>query len=70
MVIVVQKWIFDVEKGDISTMVGLGRSKICTNSQRLYARYLPSKNNIVAQKIWRGENSNERINRGLQRDEY
>ncbi len=43
MVIVVQKWIFDVEKGDISTMFDLGELKICTNSQRLYARKLPSK---------------------------
>ena len=39
----------------ISTMFGLGELKICTSSQRLYARKLPSKNNIVAQKIWRGE---------------
>ena len=43
MVIAVQKWIFDVEKGDISTMFDLGELKICTSSQRLYARKLPSK---------------------------
>ena len=52
----------------ISTLFGLAVSKICMSSQRLYARKLPSKNNIVAQKLWRGEKFEERINRGLQRE--
>ena len=51
MVIVGQKCIFDVERVIFQPCFGLGELKICTSSQRLYALKLPSKNNIVAQKI-------------------